>query len=169
MEQSELLRRREWESELVGTDALPSMLGAPKRLVERWLAEGLIPVARTTTTRRHGQIVEDLDFHPEQITALLPQVAVWKGLEPQPERKNRVGNSAIARRAGLDRFAAHFAEARALDRRITGRDRPDQLRQVALRARTPVQSRKRRRARPRCVCSRSNSRTRCSPVACRPA
>ena len=28
-------------------------------------------------------------------------------------------NGAIARRAGLDRFAAHFAEARALDRRIT--------------------------------------------------
>ena len=119
LEQSEQLRRREWESELVGTDALPAMLGAPRRLVERWLAEGLIPVARTTTTRRNGQIVEDLDFHPEQIAALLPQVARWKGLEPEPERKNRVGNSAIARRAGLDRFAAHFAEARALDRRIT--------------------------------------------------
>ncbi len=119
LEQSELQRRREWESELVGMDSLPAMLGVPKRLVERWLAEGLIPVARTTTTRRGGQIVEDLDFHPEQISALLPQVAQWKGLEPQPERKNRVGNSAIARRAGLDRFAAHFAEARALDRRIT--------------------------------------------------
>ena len=118
LEQAEIQRRREWESELVGTDALPSMLGAPKRLVEKWLAEGLIPVARTTTTRRGGQIVEELDFHPEQIAALLPEVAGWKGLSQEPERR-RVGNGAIARRAGLDRFAAHFAEARALDRRIT--------------------------------------------------
>ena len=62
LKQAEIQRRREWESELVGTDALPSMLGAPKRLVEKWLAEGLIPVARTTTTRRGGQIVEELDF-----------------------------------------------------------------------------------------------------------
>ncbi|MDT7951390.1 MAG: helicase-related protein [Acetobacteraceae bacterium] len=119
LEQSEQQRRREWESELVGAEALPALLGVPRRLVDRWLAEGLIPVARTTTTRQNGQIVEELDFHPEQIAALLPQVARWKGLEPDAQRKVRVPNGAIARRAGLDRFAAHFAEARALDRRIT--------------------------------------------------
>ncbi len=116
-------RRREWESELVGVEALPTMLGAPKRLVEQWIAQGLIPVARSTTVRhggRHGgQRGEELEFHPEQIAALLPQVARWKGLDEEQERRPRIPNGAIARRAGLDRFAAHFAEARALDRRIT--------------------------------------------------
>ncbi len=124
LEHSEQQRRREWESELVGVEELPALLGVPRRLVERWLGEGLIPVARTTTTRQkggeqNGQIIEELDFHPEQIAALLPQVARWKGLEPDAQRRTRVPNGAIARRAGLDRFAAHFAEARALFRRIT--------------------------------------------------
>ncbi len=118
LEASEQQQRREWESELVGVEDLPAMLGAPRRLIERWLGEGLIPVARTTTTRKNGEIVEELDFHPDQITALLPQVTRWKGLEPDTERR-RVPNGAIARRAGLDRFAAHFAEARALLRKIT--------------------------------------------------
>ncbi|HYZ61287.1 MAG TPA: helicase-related protein, partial [Acetobacteraceae bacterium] len=48
------------------------------------------------------------------------QVARWKarGTEPEPARP-RVPNVVIARRAGLDRYAAHFQEARSLDRRIT--------------------------------------------------
>jgi ATP-dependent RNA helicase SUPV3L1/SUV3 len=118
IQQAEERRLREWEGELVGTDALPGLLGAPRRLVERWIAEGLIPVARSTTVRRGGKASEDLEFHPDQITALLPKVARWTTRDAEPER-SRISNGAIARRAGLDRYAAHFAEARALARRIT--------------------------------------------------
>ncbi len=119
LQQAEERRRREWESELVGADALPAMLGAPRPLVERWIGEGLIPIARSSTVRHGGRRVEELEFHPDQIAALLPQVARWKGRLAEPERRPRVPNGVIARRAGLDRYAAHFAEARALDRRIT--------------------------------------------------
>ena len=118
IQQAEERRLREWEGELVGTDALPGLLGAPRRLVERWIAEGLIPVARSTTVRRGGRTFEDLEFHPDQITALLPKVARWTTRDAEPER-SRISNGTIARRAGLDRYAAHFAEARALGRRIT--------------------------------------------------
>ena len=117
-------RRREWESELVGPEALPALLGATRPLVDRWIAAGLVPVARATPVRHGGRRAEELEFHPDEIAALLPQVAEWKAREVDrqeggPDRRLRVPNGAIARRAGLDRFAAHFAEARALDRRIT--------------------------------------------------
>ncbi len=118
MQQAEERRLREWEGELVGTDALPGLLGASRKLIERWLAEGLIPVARSTTVRRGGKAFEDLEFHPDQIAALLPKVARWTTRDAEPER-SRISNGVIARRAGLDRYAAHFAEARALNRRIT--------------------------------------------------
>ena len=118
MQQAEERRLREWEGELVGPDALPALLGAPRRLVERWIAEGLIPVARSTTVRRGGRTVEDLEFHPDQVAALLPKVARWTTRDAEPERSH-ISNGTIARRAGLDRYAAHFAEARALGRRIT--------------------------------------------------
>ena len=118
IQQAEERRLREWEGELVGTDALPSLLGAPRKLIERWIAEGLIPVARSTTIRRGGTAFEDLEFHPDQITALVPKVASWTTRDAKPAR-SRISNGVIARRAGLDRYAAHFAEARALNRRIT--------------------------------------------------
>ncbi len=118
LQQAEEARLREWEGELVGTDALPALLGAPRRLVERWIAEGLVPVARSTTVRRDGRASEELEFHPDQIAALLPKVARWTTRDAEPERA-RISNGAVARRAGLDRYAAHFAEARALGRRIT--------------------------------------------------
>ncbi len=118
IQQTEERRLREWEGELVGTDALPGLLGVPRKLIERWIAEGLIPVARSTTVRRDGKASEDLEFHPDQITALLPKVALWTTRDAGPAR-SRVSNGVIARRAGLDRYAAHFAEARALNRRIT--------------------------------------------------
>ncbi len=118
VQQAEERRLSEWEGELVGADALPGLLGAPRRLVERWIAEGLIPVARSTAVRRDDEASEDLEFHPDQIAALRPKVARWTARDPEPER-SRVSNGTIARRAGLDRYAAHFAEARALDRRIT--------------------------------------------------
>lgn len=128
---AEQRRFREWESELVGADALPAMLGTPRPVVDRWIAQGLIPIARTTTIHRGGRRTEELEFHPDQIAALLPQVARWKARGPgaqdpaQDEEREpaqaraRVPNGAIARRAGLDRYAAHFVNARALDRRIT--------------------------------------------------
>jgi ATP-dependent RNA helicase SUPV3L1/SUV3 len=118
IQQAEERRLSEWEGELVGPDALPGLLGAPRKLIERWIAEGLIPVARSTTVRRGGRIFEDLEFHPDQITALLPKVASWTTRDTEPQRP-RIPNGVIARRAGLDRYAAQFAEARALDRRIT--------------------------------------------------
>ena len=89
-------RLREWEGELVGADALPAMLGAPRRLVERWIGEGLIPVARSTTIRRGGKRFEELEFHPDQIAALLPQVAKWKAAGRSrmwPGRECRTGSS----------------------------------------------------------------------------
>ncbi len=118
MQQAEERRLREWEGELVGPDALPALLGAPRRLVERWIAEGLVPVARSTTVRRGGRTSEDLEFHPDQVAALLPKVARWTTRDAGQERQH-ISNGTIARRAGLDRYAAHFAEARALRRRIT--------------------------------------------------
>ena len=119
IQQAEERRLREWEGELVGADALPGLLGVPRKLIERWIAEGLIPVARSTTIRRGGTSAEDLEFHPDQITALLPMVADWTARDGKPPARSRISNGTIARRAGLDRYAAHFAEARALNRRIT--------------------------------------------------
>ena len=125
---AERLRLREWESELVGPEALPALLGVPRPRVDRWIADGLIPVARSTPARRGGRRFEELEFHPDQIEALLPQVARWlKGVERvgQPDgagpadARPRVANGVIARRAGLDRYAAHFTNARALQRRFT--------------------------------------------------
>ncbi len=127
---AERLRLREWESELVGPEALPKLLGVPRPRVDRWIADGLIPVARSTPVRRGGRQFEELEFHPDQIEALLPQVARWlrggaerdgaqpDGAEPA-EARPRVPNGAIARRAGLDRYAAHFTNARSLQRRFT--------------------------------------------------
>ena len=130
IQEAEERRLGEWEGELVGTVALPGLLGVPRKLVERWIAEGLIPVARSTTVRRGGKVFEDLEFHPDQVTALLPKVANWTAREAGPDSgpdsghdsgpgRSRISNGVIARRAGLDRYAAHFAEARALNRRIT--------------------------------------------------
>jgi len=116
------------ERELVGADALPALLGASRPQVDGWIADGLIPVARSTparggSTRGGGHRSEALEFHPDQIAALLPQVARWKargaGVDEPAEARLRVPNGVIARRAGLDRYAAHFVSARSLARRIT--------------------------------------------------
>jgi ATP-dependent RNA helicase SUPV3L1/SUV3 len=120
---AERLRLREWESELVGIGALPALLGVPRPQVDRWLADGLIPVARSTPVRRNGRRFEELEFHPDQIAALQPQVALWRargaGRDEPAEARPRVPNGVIARRAGLDRYAAHFVNARSLQRRLT--------------------------------------------------
>jgi hypothetical protein len=75
LQDAERLRLREWESELVGPEALPALLGVPRPWVDRWIADGLIPLARSTPVRRGGRRSEELEFHPDQIEALLPQVA----------------------------------------------------------------------------------------------
>jgi ATP-dependent RNA helicase SUPV3L1/SUV3 len=125
---AERRRLREWESELVAADALPALLGASRPQVDRWIADGLIPVARSTpvrggSARGGGRRSEELEFHPDQIAALLPQAARWKArgadVDEPAEARQRVPNNAIARRAGLDRYAAHFVNARSLARRIT--------------------------------------------------
>ncbi len=120
---AERMRLREWESELVGAEALPTLLGVPRPQVDRWIADGLIPVARSTPVRRGGRRLEELEFHPDEIAALQPQVALWKARgakrEEPAEARPRVPNGAIARRAGLDRYAAHFVNARSLQRRFT--------------------------------------------------
>jgi len=125
---AERRRLREWERELVGADALPALLGASRPQVDGWIADGLILVARSTparggSTRGGGHRSESLEFHPDQIAALLPQVARWKargaGVDEPAEARPRVPNGVIARRAGLDRYAAHFVSARSLARRIT--------------------------------------------------
>lgn len=77
LQDAERLRLREWESELVGPEALLALLGVPRPRVDRWIADGLIPVARSTPVRRGGRRSEELEFHPDQIEALLPQVAHW--------------------------------------------------------------------------------------------
>ena len=120
LHEAERRRMREWESELVGAESLPGLLGVPRPQVDRWIAEGLIPVARSTPIRRAGRAQEELEFHPDQIQALLPQVARWRARAAEPvEARPRVPNGVIARRAGLDRYAAHFVNARALQRRFT--------------------------------------------------
>ncbi len=109
---AERRRLREWESELVGADALPALLGASRPQVDRWIADGLIPVARSTPVRGGparggGRRAEELEFHPDQIAALRPEAARWKargvGVGEPAEARPRVPNGAIARRAGLDR------------------------------------------------------------------
>jgi ATP-dependent RNA helicase SUPV3L1/SUV3 len=121
---AERLRLREWESELVGAEALPAFLGVPRPQVDRWIADGLIPVARSTPVRRGRRRFEELEFHPDQIAALRPQVAQWRARSAEREHepagaRPRVPNGVIARRAGLDRYAAHFVNARSLQRRLT--------------------------------------------------
>ncbi|WP_236037649.1 helicase-related protein [Belnapia arida] len=123
----EVQRLRAWERSLVEFRALPSLLGATEKEVLRWIGGGLIPVARRIPTRNKGQ--EKWEFDPKEVGALRSQVPAWREAEA-PELRNRpaspavakptrAGNAAVARVAALDRYAGHFATARALNRRIT--------------------------------------------------
>ncbi|WP_245216095.1 helicase-related protein [Pararoseomonas baculiformis] len=124
-------RLKEWESSLVGADAVPGLLGCTRHEAERWMRAGIIPVARRVAVRRGGRMVQEPEFDPAALDALRGEIAAWRRAdagerpaeardargEPRGETK-RISNAAVARIAGLDRYAAHFATARALDRRI---------------------------------------------------
>ncbi len=120
-------RLKAWEASLVGAEALPALLGCTREEAERWLAAGLLPVARRVRLRRAGRTLRRAEFDPAVLEGLRPAVPGWRqgGATPatsprrQAEQEGRgSGNAAIARVAGLDRYAAHFATARALDRRL---------------------------------------------------
>ena len=115
----ELRRLRDWEASLVEFGDVAGLLGCDRGEVLRLVAENRLPVARKVV--RDG--LEHWQFDPGQFDpaalARLPAEA------PSPRRARggqhgiRIGNAAIARIAALDRYAAHFRTARALERRIT--------------------------------------------------
>ena len=119
-------RLRIWETSLVAADAVPGLLGCTREEAERWTRAGLVPVARRVEARRGGRSFREAEFDPAALEALRDEVPAWRkaeaGSRPAPAEAEagtrRVSNAAVARIAGLDRYAAHFATARALNRRI---------------------------------------------------
>ncbi len=130
----EVQRLRAWEKSLVEIDDLPRLLGCTDREARNWTRAGLIPVARRVPGRGRGG--ERLQFDPAEVSRLRAEIGAWRDAERRA-RDDRAGtaaaaappvlrgaaargaNAAVARAAALDRYAAHFATARALDRRIT--------------------------------------------------
>jgi ATP-dependent RNA helicase SUPV3L1/SUV3 len=130
---TEEARLREWEASLVGVEAVPALLGCTPAEAEAWISERRLPIARQVLVRRRGRRIRVPEFDPAVLRALAPTARAWR--EPAPKRPaspapppvpttaareepRRASHAAIARIAGLDRYAAHFATARALDRRI---------------------------------------------------
>ena len=115
----EIRRLRAWEQSLVPFQPVPDLLGCTAKEALRWVAAGLIPVAR----RLPGKSGERWEFDPAELAPLRAEVPLWRTRESAPSApaipQGRGANAAIARVAALDRYAAHFATARALVRRIT--------------------------------------------------
>jgi ATP-dependent RNA helicase SUPV3L1/SUV3 len=119
-------RLKTWESSLVGLDAVPALLGCTREEATRWIRAGIVPVARRVETRKGGRTLREAEFDPEALEALRGEVQSWREAEAgnrpapaeAPEPVRRLTNAAVARIAGLDRYAAHFATARSLNRRI---------------------------------------------------
>jgi len=118
-------RLKAWEASLIGADAVPGILRCSRDEAARWMKAGLIPAARRIELRRGGRTVRELEFNPAAVEALRAEVPSWREAERAPavreEREpahRRVSNAAVARVAGLDRYAAHFVTARAMERRI---------------------------------------------------
>lgn len=124
--EAEELRQAEWERSLVRAEALPALLGCTEAEAARWVRAGLIPIARQRRFRRGPKLIHRVDFDPVVVVALRPELPAWREAERGAARPQRGPaprftpgqNAAIARVAALDRFAAHFTTARALDRRI---------------------------------------------------
>ena len=135
--ESEEQRLREWENSLVRFPEVPRILHCSQREALRWIAENRLPVARRIR-QRDGQ--ELWEFDPNELIALRPQLPEWRRIGEEffdrKEKRGREGrretplpapptvgkhvaNAVIARVAALDRYAAHFRTARALERRIT--------------------------------------------------
>lgn len=132
-------RQREWEASLVTRDALPGLLGCTAAEADRWILDRRIPIARRMRLRRGGREAERLDFDPKVIEPLRGEVAAWREEDarqqalrgayrspargPEPAGRApalpRIANAVLAKAAAMDRYAAHFKTARALDRRIT--------------------------------------------------
>jgi hypothetical protein len=124
-------RLKAWEASLVGAEAVPGSLGCTREEAERWIRDGRVPVARRVEVRRGARTLREPEFDPAALEALRGSAQAWRevdgGGDDGPAAAlhdeartgaRRTGNAAVARVAGLDRYAAHFATARALDRRI---------------------------------------------------
>nr|WP_302474544.1 helicase-related protein [Roseococcus sp. MDT2-1-1] len=120
-------RLRAWEASLVDADAVPALLGCTREEAERWIRAGLVPVARRVTVRRGSRTTREAEFDPAELEKLCGAVPGWRRgdgghrsvarREPRDEGRGS-SNAAVARVAGLDRYAAHFATARSLNRRL---------------------------------------------------
>jgi len=130
----EVQRLREWERSLVDFRAVPELLGCSTKEALRWVGAGLVPVARRVPVhgKGKGKGQERWEFDPAELVKLRGEIADWREAErdSREDRKRgrpaapalklgRGANAAVARVAALDRYAGHFATARALDRRIT--------------------------------------------------
>lgn len=117
----EVGRLRDWERSLVEFREVPALLGCSTKEALRWVAADRIPVARRVTQRGGPKGAERWEFDPAELARLRPEVPAWRAAEGAGPAVlgSRAGNAAIARVAALDRYAAHFKTARALNRRIT--------------------------------------------------
>lgn len=121
-------RLRVWEASLVGAEAVPGFLSCSREEAERWIRAGRVPTARRVVIRRGSRTLRKAEFDPAALEALRTAVPAWReadkasdGVAPwdEPRAEKRGGsNAAVAQVAGLDRYAAHFVTARALQRRI---------------------------------------------------
>lgn len=117
-----------WENSLVPFNEVPRLLHCSHREALRWIAENRLPVARKVQ-EPGGR--ERWEFDPAALVALRGQLSEWRrderggpasGLgkgKHAPDMGRKVANSVIARVAALDKYAAHFRTARALNRQIT--------------------------------------------------
>ncbi|WP_241671160.1 helicase-related protein [Dankookia rubra] len=125
----EVQRLRTWEKSLVEFRDVSGLLGCVEKEALRWVAAGLIPVARRIP-QKGGR--EKWEFDPAELASLRALVPQWReadktaldakrrtGVSAPPIKLGRGASAAIARVAALDRYAGHFATARALNRRIT--------------------------------------------------
>ncbi|MUG89875.1 helicase-related protein [Bombella sp. ESL0385] len=119
----ELQKIKDWEATLVGFEKLPALLHCSRREALRWIAEQRIPIAKRD---QQPDGLEIFYFDPAELKKCRPLLNSWRRGTSQKRDEEyddspqaRKGNAAIARVAALDRFAAHFRTARALNRRIT--------------------------------------------------
>ncbi|ATJ90123.1 RNA helicase [Acetobacter senegalensis] len=123
--QKEEQRLQAWEESLVPFKDVPRILRCSHKEALRWIAENRLPVARKV---RESGGRERWEFDPAELVALRDKLVEWRigtgtpapgSPRVQADMGRKVANSVIARVAALDRYAAHFRTARALNRRIT--------------------------------------------------
>ncbi|QNT79481.1 helicase-related protein [Entomobacter blattae] len=140
---SEKARHENWENSLVDFHTVSELLSCSTKEALRWIAEQRIPVVRRL---QQGER-EIWQFDPEEVAKLAFKVHEWrqKGHSKSKKHSNKkhdrhtdkphaawislskkadtgdksVQNATIANIAALDRYASHFATARALKRHIT--------------------------------------------------